>query len=489
MRRWAPLLLLGLAVGCGASSGAPPDVLIITIDTLRPDRLSAYGFTGHETPGIDRLAEEGALFERAFCDTPWTTPSMASVMTGTYPTLHGFKSSNANRLGLEKLTLAEILQEHGYATAAVVGSFPLDSIYQLDQGFDTYDDAFTTPIWVYPGHETYPLESEFRQDPGDQAMFAMAKAMNDSRRTDAEVTDAAADWLREAPPGPFFLWVHYFGPHSKPDWSVPEDERLARQLARYEPDVRVTDREVGRLLDALDATGRAADALVVFHADHGESLGERGYVGHGSLLNEASMSIPLILRWPGRIAAGVRIPGLVRNVDILPTVLDAVGLPAPAQASGESLLPMVAATPGAALGRWLGGGPERTAYMETYYPAHVAFATPVEWEGKTRRVGTIRRGIRRGRWQLVRTEAHSLIDVREGTEPPPEGARRMVWREQLFDAEDADDGSDHLAREPRIAADLRALLDAQLEQERTAAPRLPVDPETRLRLEALGYGE
>jgi arylsulfatase A-like enzyme len=320
-------------------------------------------------------------------------------------------------------------------------------------------------------------------------MFAMAKAMNDSRRSDAEVTNAAAAWLREAPPDPFFLWVHYFGPHSKPDWNIPEDERLARQLADYEPDVRITDGEVGRLLDALDAAGRADDTLVVFHADHGESLGERGYVGHGNLLNKASMDIPLILRWPGRIAAGLRVAGLARNVDIFPTVLDAAGLTSPAHANGESLLPAIAATPRAVVGRWLGGGPERSAYMETYYPAHVAFATPVEWHGKTHRVGTIRRAVRRGRWQLVRTEPHPLIDVGDEAETPPEAARRQVWLEQLFDAEGTDDGSDHLADQPGIAEELRALLDGHLEQERDEAPRLPVDPETRLRLEALGYGK
>jgi arylsulfatase A-like enzyme len=488
MRRWATVFLLGLALGCSPRPEAPPDVLIITIDTLRPDRLSAYGFRGHETPRIDRLAAEGALFERAYSDTPWTTPSMASVMTGTYPTVHGFKSSNANRLGLENLTLAEILSERGYATAAVLGSFPLDSIYQLDQGFDHYDDAFTTPIWIFPGHETYPLESEFREDPEGQAMFAMAKAMNDSRRTDAEVTDAAAAWLSRAREGPFFLWVHYFGPHSKPDWTVPEDERLARQLARYDPDVRITDREVGRLLDALDATGRGEDTLVVFHADHGESLGERGYVGHGNLLNEASMRIPLVLRWPGHVAAGVRIPRLARNVDVFPTVLEAAGLPLPEHASGESLLRAVAVTPRAILGRWLGAGAERPAYMETYYPAHVAFATPVEWDGRTHRVGTIRRAIRRGDWRFVRTEAHPLIDAGEGAEAPPEEVHREVFREELFATEN-DERVDLEGRHAQVAQRLRALLDDHIAGERSPAPRLPVDPETRLRLEALGYGE
>ena len=127
--------------GCAPQPSGPPHVVLVTVDTLRPDRLSAYGFRGHATPGSDRLAAEGALFENAFADSPWTTPSMASVLTGTYPTQHGFKSTNAHRLAPENVTLAERLSEAGYTTAAIIGSFPLDAIYQLDQGFTHYDDA------------------------------------------------------------------------------------------------------------------------------------------------------------------------------------------------------------------------------------------------------------------------------------------------------------------------------------------------------------
>lgn len=470
--------LLSLPTACDPTPEAPPHVLLVTVDTLRPDHLSAYGHSKHETPGSGRLAREGALFENAFTDTPWTTPSMATVMTGVYPTRHGFKSTNTNRLDLAQHTLAEILGEHGYATAAVVGSFPLDSVYQLDQGFEHYDDEFTTPIWVHPDVQFEHRESRFLEDPEQQAMFVMSKAMSDSRRSDAEVTEAALTWLRARPDRPFFLWVHYFGPHSKPDWRIPEDDRLERQLSAYGPDVLENDRELVRLLDALDREGLTQDTLVLFHADHGESLGEQGYLGHGSLLNAATMRIPLLLRWPGRIEAGIRVEPLARNVDLLPTILEAAGVPAPPELQGESLLPRV--RPGAPTDEV-----RRVAYMETYYPAHGAFATPVTLEdGSEIRVGTIRRGVTDGRFLLVRSEAHPMLDANdEPWETLPSSARDAVRDETLTDLHT------HrvVARDSAVARELRAALDAQIALERGEGPRLEVNPDDRLRLKSLGY--
>jgi arylsulfatase A-like enzyme len=470
-----------LASACAPDPGEPTNVLLITVDTLRADRLSAYGYDQHETPNIDRLAAEGVLFENAFTDTPWTTPSMASVMTGTYPTQHGFRSTNAHRLGLDQVTLAEMLAERGYDTAAVIGSFPLDAIYRLDQGFVHYDDHFTRPIWNYPDHEPTPLPSEFRDDPHDQAMFALVKAMSDSRRTDEEVTSAAIEWLLGEPGDPFFLWVHYFGPHSKPDWSVPEDERLSRQLSQYDPDVVSNDREVGRLLEALSAAGVAERTLVIFHADHGESLGEQRYVGHGVLLNDASMRIPLILRLPGRVGPAAKIRTLARNVDILPTVLEAVGAPIPARARGRSLL--------SELGKQ---EPAPVAYMETYYPAHVGFAKPVVLEdGRERKIGLVRRSVRAGRWQLIRSEPHPLLDAAgESWAEIPVELLHSMWSEVLLDASEAsEDPRDLSGEKPELATRLRAVLDAQLAEEGRAAPQLILDAESRLRLESLGYGD
>jgi arylsulfatase A-like enzyme len=486
-------LLLAAAVApssLGGCSSDPPEranVLLVTVDTLRPDRLSSYGYARHRTPHIDALAAGGALFENAVSDTPWTTPSMASVMTGVYATRHGFRSTNANRLSLDQETLAEVLKARGYATAAVVGSFPLDAIYQLDQGFDVYDDAFTTPIWVYPEHEPETLESEFRENPEDQAMFVLAKALNDSRRSDAEVTDAALAVLEGGLSEPFFLWVHYFGPHSKPDWTIPESARERRHLAQYDPDVRENDRELGRLLAGLEATGRSDDTLVVFHADHGESLGEQAYLGHGMLLNDASLRIPLILRLPGSIEAGTRVASLVRNVDIFPTILDVAGGSEGIEKSGTSLLPLVRRS-------LFRSAPEAktTAYMETWYPAHRAFARRVGLPGgEEGLLGLVVRAVRDERWKLVRTSPHDLLDASKDALPEiPEAIRAGAKREQLFDlASPGGEGKDVIAEHPEVAARLRALLDAELAMAVEASPVAPLDEDARLRLEALGYGD
>jgi arylsulfatase A-like enzyme len=481
--------LLGLAwamPGCGR--GAPPDVLLITIDTLRPDHLSAYGYRRRPTPGIDRVAHDGALFLSARADTPWTTPSMASVLTGTYATAHGLKSTSVNRLRPEAVTLAELLRDHGYDTAAIVGSFPVDSIFGLDQGFAHYDDSFTKPIFIVPDHQMEHVESEFSPNLADRAMFTLWKAANDSRRDDSEVTDAAIAWLATPPKRPFFLWVHYFGPHGRPDWRVPPDQRERLHLESYDRELRETDRQVGRLLDDLEARGLAANTLVVLHADHGESLGEQHYVGHGMLLNEATLRIPLMLRWPGRIPPGQRLARPAQNVDILPTVLAATGVAEPAGLAGQSLL--ADAERGAASRE--DGASTRVAYMETYYSAHRGFAKPVTLpDGTQAKLGLVRRGVQQGRWKLVRTEAHALFDVPAEDAPAiPEEMKRAEFREELFDLAGGD-VFDVISQHPDVAARLRALLDAEIAKEKEVppAPAAPLDPEMRKRLQSLGYAD
>jgi arylsulfatase A-like enzyme len=419
---------------------------------------------------------------------------MSSVLTGTFATVHGFKSTNANRLAPENVTLAEVLGEAGYTTAAVVGSFPLDAVFQLDQGFDHYDDDFTTPIWVMPGHEFEHIESEFFESPDRQRFFILSKALNDSRREDSEVTDAALAWLLKERVEPFFLWVHYFGPHEKPDWRVAEERRELRRIGMYDPDTETVDREVGRLVDALDDQGLAESTLVVFHSDHGESLGEQGLVGHGQLLNDASVRIPLIMRYPARIARGVRVASLVRNVDIFPTVLDVVGVASKRELSGESLLPLIGSRVErdwtALLARFRG---ERATYMETYYPAHVAFATPVTLpDGRKVKVGLIRRGVQTRDWKYVRSEPHSVMDVSPGSLPevPAELTKRLV-HEELYHLTGRSGEKRNVARDhPDVVKRMRALFERYVEDERVVSSvPAEADPEMKLRLKSLGYSE
>jgi len=483
--------LTGLALtGCDTALPERANVLLITVDTLRPDRLSCYGYTGHRTPRIDALAAQGTLFEDAVSDAPWTTPSMSSVLTGVYPTLHGLRSTNAHRLAPEAITLAEILRERGYVTAAVIGSFPLHSLYGLDQGFDHYDDTFTRPIWIHPDHEPGDAPSVLPDTPEEGAFFSLETALNNSRRSDAEVADAAVAWLRQLRSEPFLLWVHYFGPHTRPDWRRSPAERDRQHLSRYDADVREVDAEIGRLLDELAAHGLDARTLVIFHADHGESLGENGLLGHGGLLNRASMNIPLILRLPGTIPAGSRISALVRNVDIFPTVLDVTGGAAGVELSGESLMPLARR---GTFARWLDRGDDtRVAYMETFYPAHKGFAMKLQREdGSEEAVGFARRSVRKGRWRLERREPHPLYDVSPENQPDLSGGlAEQVRGEELYDLQDpAGESRNVIGEHPQPAAELGALLDAQRRSERDAAPRLELDAEERLRLKSLGYGD
>jgi len=341
-----------------------------------------------------------------------------------------------------------------------------------------------------PGHEFEHIESEFFESPDDQRFFILSKALNDSRREDSEVSDAAAAWLKEDPAKPFFLWVHYFGPHEKPDWRVAEERREDLRIAMYDRDTESLDREVGRLLETVHDLDLQAETLVIFHADHGESLGEQALVGHGQLLNEATMKVPLILRFPGRVSPGLRISGLARNVDILPTVVDAAGLEPRAEVPGESLLPRsgsIARRAWEALRNVRRSDP--VAYMETYYPAHVAFATPIVLaDGTKTKIGTIRRGVQRGEWKFVRTEPHELLDVAPGSLPavPDE----LPVREELFHLTGAGDDRNVLRQHPAVAQEMRDLLQTYIDAERVRTPRTTpgVDPEMKLRLESLGYG-
>ena len=364
-----------------------PNVVLITIDTQRPDRLGCYGHPTNRTPTIDRLAREGTLFENAYCDIPWTTGSMSSVMTGSYSSRHGV-SLPIHRLGQSAITLAEVLHDRGYQTDAVVGSFPLDSIYGLDQGFDAYDDDFSRPLIAVPDQPIEHVESRFVEDPAEQAKFNNEKFINDAYRPDEDVTDAAIRTLQRIDvQHPFFLWVHYFGPHEKYEGGIGFHEQEPRIIAEYDGDVEAADHAVGRFLDALQAAGQLDRSIVVLHADHGQSLGDHDYVGHGLDLYDVSVRIPLIVRYPRTFPKGSRRADLVSNVDIMPTILDVLGLPAPPSVTGRSLVP--------------NRRDQRHAdYFETDTPTLVPVVTTMPLVGSVLGPTTMR-GIRTPEWTLI----------------------------------------------------------------------------------------
>ena len=311
------------AAGCGrsadrglGSAGAlrGANVLLITIDTLRQDRIGAYGHPNHLTPTIDRIAARGVRYAHAFSPAPLTLPAHASILTGLLPMRHGIHNNTRFRLGEGIPTLASVVKAGGYRTGAFVGAFVLDGRFGLNRGFDEYDD---------------------RLPHGDRASFHFAE------RRAADVVAAAGDWILSPrasvpaqPPAasPWFAWVHLFDPHAPYD--APADYRAGR--TPYDAEIAYTDAMVGRLLARLDAAHALDRTLLVLTADHGESLGEHGETTHGLFAYNATLAVPLLLSGPSLGPATVDAP--VSHTDITPTVLDLIGLAPPERVDGQSLV-------------------------------------------------------------------------------------------------------------------------------------------------------
>ncbi len=333
-RRGRVVLLLSLLFGAVAAGavfwfwpgGAPPllvertadqNVLLVTIDTLRADALGSYGGPA-ATPNLDRLAAGGARFEFAHAHAVVTLPSHASILTGTYPFEHGIHDNAGYRLPDDSRTLAAMLRAEGFATGAFVAAFPLDSQFGLDNGFETYDDRF--------GQAEGPSDFTIAERPAET------------------VVAAARTWI-ESQRGRWFAWVHLFDPHAVYRPPSPFDERYA--ASPYHGEVAYTDYALGPLLETAGGSGRRT--LVVVTADHGEALGEHGELTHGLFAYEATLRVPLILAQTGGAARETAARGVVsadpaRHVDIAPSILDALALPAPPALPGRSLF--VAASSG-----------------------------------------------------------------------------------------------------------------------------------------------
>ncbi len=470
------LLLAGVGVALATWSvgpGSRKNVILITVDTLRADRLSSYGYQEHRTPNFDRLAEEGVLFENAFCDVTWTTPSMASVMTGRYPTVHGLRSS-FQRLTSETITLAETLRAEGLHTAAIIASFPLHSVFGLNQGFVTYDEKFSAPLVILrePSTPTKHFDNA-RQEMNE---FIIGKALGDAYRPDDQVSDRAIRWLREERHEPFFLWVHYFGPHEKPQpgTSVFEERRI--QLDRYDPDVVFADEQVGRVLTALEELGLAERTAVVLHADHGQSLLEHNYFGHGRYVYESGHRIPLIIRAPGLLPAGQRVRRLARNVDLFPTILDLAQVAATVPVDGENLV---------AVAKDHVDSDSEEAYVETYLSATSLFADVID--GSDIRMGFRRVGLRTPQWKFIVNDPIPLVDR---AYPPPitDDQRLRYYSEELYDLDaDPDETTNVLAANRDLGATLLKRVWAYQPKSPSGSEHMQLDEETRAKLESLGY--
>jgi arylsulfatase A-like enzyme len=496
------MVLIGAISGCSqeAPEPRPFSILFISVDTLRSDRLGAYGYEKAKTPKIDQFASEGALFENMYCDVPWTTASMTSVMTSLYSTEHGLQAPWL-KLPEEQLTVAEIFLDHGYRTGAVIGIFSLDAAYGLNQGFEDYDDDFSLPAIVHPDQPADKhIDLEVTEDLQAYARLAEAKVYNDAYKKDSDVTDSALTWLAENQDESFFLWAHYFGPHERLMFGKDLADNRVRIIADYDRELTDADTAIGRLLDGIDSLGLRENTLVILSADHGQTLGERGAIGHGRDLLEPEVRIPLIVRYPSRVEAGLRIPEVVRSVDLVPTFLDYAGISEFAGAdvldrfAGRSVRPLIA-------------GEESTPRL-AYMDLHVVMPTLMDDDEGEHYFGAVHyQALRRGKWKLVKgdllapcTKGGGEVEwTMLGLDPKGrEGAVKLPDDEclengftSLFDVSQSGPG---LAREskdvtdsyPGIVQSMSETLE-ELAANKGQADRFELTPDQERRLKSLGY--
>ena len=437
-----------------------PNIVLITIDTLRADHCSVYGYGLRTTPRLEKLAREGARVETAYIPMPSTGPAHASLFTSRYPLAHQVLK-NGHVLADEYPVLAEVLGRAGYRTAAFVSSFVLDDRFGYGQGFESYDDDFRGAASSYRNMKSwqgFELPGKF------------------DRRAH-ETTGRAISWLREnGRRGSFFLWVHYMDPHEPYDPPEPWRTKyikptmgsgsLRRAVALYDAEIAFTDGEVGRFLDALDDVSPPEDTLVVLTADHGEGLLDHGFLGHGAILYEETLRVPLLVRWSERIPAGSVIQGPVEIVDVMPTILGLAGIsPGELVLQGRDLT--AALTAGAAL------DPEHRVFFQrrfyeknrvpTFAVEGVVFGRPLPVKGD-------KYGVRQGSWKYV--------------EAPQEGTRELY---EL--SSDPGERMNLLSRQRQRARELAGQLEAWREQQTGLAlgPGQQASEEELEKLRSLGY--
>jgi arylsulfatase A-like enzyme/Tfp pilus assembly protein PilF len=424
-------LLLLIAITSFSASAEIPNIILITLDTTRVDRMGFLGSSRGLTPNLDGLAREAAVFTHAYSQVPLTTASHATILTGTYPQFH--KVNDAG-VALPKAVpyAPAILRGAGYQTAAFVGAVILDPTAGapgFGRGFDTYDAGFRT------------------RNAGESRYSTL-------ERRGGEVVAHALAWIDKHPRGPFFVWIHLYDPHAPYD---PPEPFRSKYADAYDGEVAYVDAVVGKLLEQLRTKKLYESALVAVMADHGEALGEHGERGHGIFLYDPTIRVPLVIKLPGTHAVE-RVDARVELVDVLPTLLQVAGVAVPRSVQGESLLGLMSqeqragapSTP--AQGR--SAPHERAAYSETDYPQR-AFG----WSSL--------RALRSGKYLFVAAPRPELYDQ----------------------AADAGEEHDLASANGAVAGTLAAQLEKFRQQTRGSLPASSssLSPEQQAKLRALGY--
>jgi len=343
----------------GVASLRRMNVVLITIDTLRADRLGCYGYREIDTSNLDRLAKKGVVFENAVAQAPLTAPSHASMMTGLYPTRHKVRDTGGFVLPSSYPTLATILQRNGWDTAAFVGAAVMKKRFGLNPGFTVYDDEMPNADPSQPSGEA-------------------------AQRTAADTVDRAVRWLDGQSGKPFLLWVHLYDPHLP--YSPPSPFREKYADRPYDGEVAYADQELGRLFDKITKKSPPENTIFAVLSDHGESFSEHGEYAHGVFLYDTTLRIPFLLAGPG-VPPGFRVKHQARTIDLLPTLLDLLGGKAPQDVQGVSLTPT-----------FRGREVATYSYSETLFPK-----LNLGWAEL--------RAVRTGRWKYIRAPKPELYDL------------------------------------------------------------------------------
>jgi arylsulfatase A-like enzyme/Tfp pilus assembly protein PilF len=352
-------LLVAAPYAQSSQQSPPPNVLLVTIDTVRADHIGAYGYARAATPAMDRLAREGVRFADATTQAPLTGPAHAAILTGEYPTRLGVRDNASTPIPAGAATIATLFRARGYRTGGFVGAFVLGPEYGFANGFETFDATFS--------HFTPGMKLQ-------------------AQRKGGEVTAAAVRWLHGGAQ-PFFAWVHLYDAHSPYD--PPPPFRARFRALPYDGEIAYVDSCIARLVDTLEAAQQLDHTLVAILADHGEGLGDHGEAEHGLFLYESVLHVPWIMRLPGGAHAGTVVKTQVRSIDVMPTIAALAGLKPP-KVDGENVSSLIGST--------VPRDPP-PSYSETYYPRwHFGWS-----ELKAIRVGD---------WKYIDAPRPELYDMR-----------------------------------------------------------------------------